>query len=249
MPSPLRRDLTTTLLAGLKQMLADGELHPTDKLPPERDLARHFGVNRASLRQALKALEIIGVLRQRVGDGTYLTEDASETLNAPLDFLLLIDGITFGELYEARRVFEPELAARAARRHTGQEIAQLEENVAEMKRQLEAGFLPGIATCDQRFHLLIWQMAGNRVCLRMLAPFHRTMTNNFALQWSIAEYAIAVASHSDILQAIRAGDPERARWCMNEHLEQAESVLGSAVRQSSRSRGQPTSRRLSMTNS
>jgi GntR family transcriptional repressor for pyruvate dehydrogenase complex len=238
MPSRTSRDLTTTLVAGLKQMIADGTLHPGTKLPPERDLAKRFSVNRASVRQALKALEVMGVVRQRVGDGTYLTQDASSTLSAPLDFLLLVDGITFGELYEARRIFEPELAARAARRHTADELVQLEETVAEMKRQFESGSLSGVAACDQRFHLLIWQMAGNRVCLRMFVPLHRTMTNNFAISWSIADYASAIASHTGILEAVRAGDAEAARRSMIEHLDRAESVLSSAAKQGAIAAGQ-----------
>ena len=213
-------------------MIADGTLHPGSKLPPERDLAKKFSVNRASVRQALKALEVMGVVRQRVGDGTYLTQDASATLSAPLDFLLLVDGITFGELYEARRIFEPELAARAARRHTADEIVQLEETVAEMKRQFESDSIEGVAACDQRFHLLIWEMAGNRVCLRMFVPLHRTMTNSFAVSWSIHDYANAIASHFGILEAIRAGDAEAARRHMSEHLDRAESVLISAAKQS-----------------
>jgi GntR family transcriptional repressor for pyruvate dehydrogenase complex len=215
----------------MKQMIAEGTLHPGGKLPPERDFAKQFGVNRASLRPALKALEVMGVLRQRVGDGTYLTEDASAILSVPLDFLLLVDGITFGELYEARRIFEPELAARAARRHSADEIAQLEETVEEMKRQFESGSLSGVAACDQRFHFLIWQMAGNRVCLRMFVPLHRTMTNSFALSWSVDDYASAISSHVAILEAIRAGNPESARRGMNEHLDRAESVLIGAPRE------------------
>jgi GntR family transcriptional repressor for pyruvate dehydrogenase complex len=205
-------------------MIAQGDLHPGAKLPPERDLAKRFGVNRASVRQALKALEVMGVVRQRVGDGTYLTEDASSTLSAPLDFLLLVDGITFGELYEARRIFEPELAARAARRHTAEEVLQLEESVTDMKRHFESGSLADVAACDRRFHRLIWEMAGNRVCLRMFVPLHRTMTDSFAVSWSIHDYEKAIASHFGILEAIRAGDAEAARRHMNEHLDRAESI-------------------------
>lgn len=231
MPSRISRDLTTMLVAGLKDMIADGTLHPGGRLPPERDLAKKFSVNRASVRQALKALEVMGVVRQRVGDGTYLTQDASATLSAPLDFLLLVDGITFGELYEARRIFEPELAARAARRHTAEELVQLEETVLDMKNQFEAGSLSGVAAVDQRFHRLIWEMAGNRVCLRMFVPLHRTMTNNFAKSWSIHDYANAIASHSGILEAIRTGDGEAARRHMDEHLDRAESVFISAAKE------------------
>jgi GntR family transcriptional repressor for pyruvate dehydrogenase complex len=231
MPSGISRDLTTTLVAGLKQMIADGDLHHGARLPPERDLAKRFSVNRASVRQALKALEVMGVVRQRVGDGTYLTQDASTTLSAPLDFLLLVDGITFSELYEARRIFEPELAARAARRHTAEELLQLEESVLDMKRHFESGSLADVAACDQRFHRLIWEMAGNRVCLRMFVPLHRTMTENFAVSWTIHDYSNAISSHAGILQAIRTGDPEAARRHMNEHLDRAESIHVSHARQ------------------
>jgi len=231
MPSGTSRDLTTTLVAGLKQMIADGDLHHGAKLPPERDLAKRFSVNRASVRQALKALEVMGVVRQRVGDGTYLTQDASSTLSAPLDFLLLVDGITFSEVYEARRIFEPELAARAARRHTADELLQLEESVTEMKRHFESGSLADVAAGDQRFHRLIWEMAGNRVCLRMFVPLHRIMTDNFAISWSLHDYSNAISSHAGILEAIRAGDPEAARRHMNEHLNRAESIHLSLAKQ------------------
>ena len=94
-----KRDLTHSLVAGFQEMISRGELQPGQKLPPERELARQFGVNRASIRQALKALDVMGIVFQRVGDGTYLTVDASTTLRAPLDFLILVDGITFQELF------------------------------------------------------------------------------------------------------------------------------------------------------
>jgi len=95
MPSANSRDLTTTLVSGLKKMIADGDLHHGARLPPERDLAKRFSVNRASVRHALKALEVMGVVRQRVGDGTYLMQDASTALSAPMEFLLLVEASLF----------------------------------------------------------------------------------------------------------------------------------------------------------
>ena len=68
--------VTARLVSDVKQMIASGVLAPGSKLPPERELAKNFGVNRASLRQVLKVLEIMGVLSQRVGDGTYLNDSA-----------------------------------------------------------------------------------------------------------------------------------------------------------------------------
>ena len=68
--------LTARILEKIKRLIATGAVAPGEKFPPERELAKEFGVNRASLRQALKVLEIMGVLTQRVGDGTYLSASA-----------------------------------------------------------------------------------------------------------------------------------------------------------------------------
>ncbi len=219
------RDLTRTLINAVKQMIAGGALQPGGRIPPERELASQFNVDRSSVRQALKALGVMGVIRQQVGSGTHLTEDASTILDVPLAFLLLGDGITFAELFEARRIFEPELAARAALHHTLDEIVQLEKSLVSMKLHAKSGSLVEVAACDQTFHHLIWEMAGNRICLRMLAPLHRIMTNSFAVTWSIGDYTHAIASHAGILDAIRAGDLFAAQTFMDEHLDRAESIL------------------------
>ena len=123
-----------------------------------------------------------------------------------------------------RGVFSSLNWLRAARRHSAEELLQLEESVTDMKRHFESGSLEDVAACDQRFHRLIWEMAGNRVCLRMFVPLHRTMTNSFAVTWSILDYSRAISSHTGILEAIRAGDPEAARRHMTEHLNRAETI-------------------------
>src|SRR5512144_952948 len=108
--------ITTQLIARLKALISEGVLLPGCKLPPERELAPAFGVSRSSLRHALKALEIMGVLTQRVGDGTYLTSSAAGILSEPLEFLVVLDDISLFDLLETRLIVEPELAARAADR-------------------------------------------------------------------------------------------------------------------------------------
>ena len=84
-----KEDVTHLLILRFQQLLADGLLTPGTKLPPERELAANFGVARSSLRQALKVLEIMGVITQKVGDGSYLNKDASSVLSVPMDFLFL----------------------------------------------------------------------------------------------------------------------------------------------------------------
>src|SRR5262250_97170 len=100
--------VTARLLADIKLMMSTGDLPPGAKLPPERELAKKFGVNRGSLRQVLKVLEIMGVLTQRVGDGTYLSPSAESILKEPLDFLILLDDLSHHELFETRLIVEPE---------------------------------------------------------------------------------------------------------------------------------------------
>src|SRR5439155_1268682 len=112
---PADTRITAKLIGNIKRRISTGAIVPGAKFPPERELAKEFGVNRASLRQALKVLEIMGVLTQRVGDGTYLSASAESILKEPLDFLILLDDLSHHELMETRMIVEPELAARAAR--------------------------------------------------------------------------------------------------------------------------------------
>jgi GntR family transcriptional repressor for pyruvate dehydrogenase complex len=224
MPQRKTKDLTHTLVAGLKEMISSGELQPGNKLPPERELARQFAVNRASIRQALKALDIMGVVHQRVGDGTYLTHDASTTLRAPLDFLILVDGITFQELFEARRIVEPELAARAAQRRTEEDVVDLEKAVEVMKSNPDADSQE-LAEQDLQFHEIIWKASGNRVCERMFSSLHRALSRSLRVTSSLRDSGTPISAHDEIFQAIRAGDCETARTLMFEHLLQGEKTI------------------------
>jgi GntR family transcriptional repressor for pyruvate dehydrogenase complex len=210
-------------------MISSGELHPGGKLLPERELARQFGVNRGSIRQALKALDVMGIVHQRVGDGTYLTLDASTTLGAPLDFLILVDGITFQELFEARRIVEPELAARAATRRSQDDLAELGKAVAAMKSN-PAMDSEELAEQDLRFHEAIWRASGNRVCQRMFSSLHRALSRSLTVTSSLRDAGTPTIAHEGMLQAIEAGEAERARTLMYEHLLQGERTLLKSAR-------------------
>ncbi len=211
-------DLTYTLVAGMKEMISGGTLHRGGRVPPERELAKKFGVNRASVRQALKALDVMGVLHQRVGDGTYLTQDASTTLGVPLEFLILVDGITMTELLEARLIVEPALAAMAASRASDQDVDRLIQASLEVEASL-ATRAADIAEKDLAFHELVWNVAGNRLCERMFAAVHRAM-------FQIIEPSIRAVGPSELLQlghrrivdAIRQRDDATAKQSLCMHL-------------------------------
>src|SRR5882757_10347869 len=117
--------VTARLISTIKELISSGTIPPGGKFPPERELAKELKVNRASLRQVMKVLEIMGVLTQRVGDGTYLSASAESILKEPLDFLILLDDLSHHELFETRLIVEPELAARAAERATAEDMSAL----------------------------------------------------------------------------------------------------------------------------
>jgi GntR family transcriptional repressor for pyruvate dehydrogenase complex len=166
----------------------------------------------------------MGIVHQRVGDGTYLTNDASTTLRAPLDFLILVDGITFQELFEARRIVEPELAARAAQRRTDEDIAELENTVAAMAANPDMD-AHELAEQDLKFHEVIWRASGNRVCQRMFSSLHRALSRSLTVTSSLRDDGTPMSAHTEICAAIKAGDDARARTLMFEHLTQGQSTI------------------------
>ena len=132
-------------------------------------MANNLRVSRGSLRQVLKMLEIMGVVSQRVGDGTYLNAAAPSILAEPMEFLILLDGISFEELMEARLIVEPELAARAATRASPEQLAALRAATDRMGSQGE------VVEDDLQFHRTIFPMADNRVCSLMFSIVHQSL--------------------------------------------------------------------------
>jgi GntR family transcriptional repressor for pyruvate dehydrogenase complex len=240
-----REDVTARLIAIFKQLIAEGTLVPGSRLPADRDLAGSFGVSRSSLRQALKVLEIMGVISQRVGDGTYLNSDADSILGEPMEFLILLDGISFHELMEARLFVEPELAARAATRASGDDLAHI-------RRELTAMETAGpdheqFVKHDLMFHQAIFTAAGNRVCGQMFSVVHKSLEKLIRLTSQIVDAEHTVVLHRRIYTAIRKRDPVEARQRMIEHLTDARDLLVRATERQSQSQVQKRIGRLRKT--
>jgi GntR family transcriptional repressor for pyruvate dehydrogenase complex len=216
--------VTAKLIHKIKRLISTGAIVPGAKFPPERELAKEFGVNRASLRQALKVLEIMGVLTQRVGDGTYLSASAESILKEPLDFLILLDDLTHHELMETRMIVEPELAARAAERATTEDLIGLRRAIAAMENcrtnqeRLEA---------DLAFHQCIFRASGNRICHLLFNVIHRTVLTSMSQLSTRVPLDRPLTFHKQIYAAIQQRDAEGARRRMLEHLADTRALLAS----------------------
>jgi GntR family transcriptional repressor for pyruvate dehydrogenase complex len=215
----------------IKSMISEGRLKSGDQLPPERDLAEKFLVSRTSVREALRALESVGLIEIRPGEGTFVREVSVEALVEPLALVLLSQREMIGELFEARRLLEPAIAALAARRATREEVQEMERLLDEQAREIRAGNT-GLAQ-DAAFHAAIGIAAHNRAITRIV---HAVMD----LLGQSREEAISTPgrparSHEDhrrILDAIRAGDAGAAERAMLDHVVAVEGLVLRSARKS-----------------
>jgi len=214
--------LTAKILEKIKHLISSGSVTPGGKFPPERELAKEFGVNRGSLRQALKVLEIMGVLTQRVGAGTYLSASAELTLKEPLDFLVLLDDLSHHELFETRMIVEPELAARAALRATAEDLIGLRKAIVAMEQchtnqeRLEA---------DIAFHECIFRASGNRICHLLFRVIHRNLLTSMSQLSRRVPLDRPLTYHKRIYEAIQRRNSDEARRQMLEHITDTKVLL------------------------
>lgn len=220
---PVKQDVTHLLILRFQEMLRQGVLGKGSRLPPERELAVHFNVARSSLRQALKVLEIMGVVTQRVGDGSYLNTDTSAILSVPMEFIFLLDETSIEELTELRLLIEPGLARLAAERATTGDIALLRRSVRDFENSGNDALK--IVSSDLLFHQAIFQASKNRPSTRVFHSIHQTMAKMILVTSQLVDLKHTLAFHRPIMLAIERRDGDRAAKLMAEHLADAASLV------------------------
>ena len=208
----------------IQRLIADGALAPGDRLPPERELAERFRVSRGSVRDAIRTLEIVGLVAARQGEGTVVAEVSHETMAAPLASVLVRKRELIAELIDVRRIIEPALAARAARRATEEEIAHLEE----VLRRQRVKMLRGESTVeeDTEFHSVLAHAARNGVILKVLDVLMDLLRETRARTLQVeGRLQKSFAGHRRVLEAIRRRDPDAAERAVRRHIEEIESIV------------------------
>jgi len=224
-----QEDLTTSLLRKIKELISSREVNPGQRLPPERELAERFGVSRPSLRNALKVLEIIGVVTQKVGDGTYLNRDASQVLSVPFEFLFLMDDTSMQDLVDIRLIVEPPLAARAARWADLNEVEAVNRSLIQMDES--GGNRVKMINADLDFHRAIFEASGNKLAGRLFNALHQVMLDVMIVTSQMSDPDHTLQYHRPIFRAIRDHKPEDAARLMTEHLHDARKLLQLVSRQ------------------
>ncbi|WP_188702992.1 FadR/GntR family transcriptional regulator [Microbacterium nanhaiense] len=222
--------VTDAAIDKIKDMIVRGELGPGDRLPPEKELAARLGLSRSSMREAVKALEVIRVLDVRRGDGTYVTSLQPALLLEAISFVTdMHDDDSLLEIFGVRRVLESHATALAAQRASAEDVSDLEREIASLP---EGADIETLVEHDLRFHRDIIALAGNTYLSGLLesltsqtvrARVWRGLTESGAVERTLAE-------HRALTDAIAAGDAELAEALAIAHVSGVESWLRRAAR-------------------
>lgn len=217
--------VTDEAIVKIKGMLLNGTLRPGDRLPPEKELSEDLGLSRNSLREAVKALELIRVLDVRRGDGTYVTSLEPRLLLEAMTFVVdLHEDHTILDLFEVRRILEPAAAAMATRKVGPADIARLRAMLDEVDARTS---VEDLVAHDVTFHGLISELSGNSYLSTLLeslsgstlrARIWRGLTEENSVERTLAE-------HRAIVDAMELGRDDLVRSWVTVHISGVESWL------------------------
>lgn len=223
---------TGTAVSAVAKALLDyftsGQIEPGTRLPPERQLAERLGIGRSAVREALAALEILGIVTVRPGSGTYLKGSASELLPQTLSWGMMLGEPRTRELIEVRGQLEVFAAQLAANRITDAELAALEGHVNVMSATIDSP--ERFIEADQLFHLQIAQSADNLVLLDLLTSIRSLLRIWVERGLNNSEEArLAYEEHRKVFEAMRQRDPDAVAEAMRYHMTTAGTRLARSI--------------------
>ena len=225
-----RMAVTDEAIEKIKAMIVSGELAPGDRLPPEKELSERLGLSRNSMREAVKALEVIRVLDVRRGDGTYVTSLEPSLLLEATSFVMdMHDDDSLLEIFQVRRILESHATGAAAQRAGDDDVARLE---AELLTVDDDTAVETLVEHDLRFHGAIVALGGNQYLASLVdsltshtvrARVWRGLTEAGAVERTLRE-------HAAIVDAIASHDVELATSLATAHVAGVEQWLRRARR-------------------
>lgn len=220
----------TQIVDQILDLIRAGEFPDGTQLPPERDLAEQLGVSRASLREALSALQILGLVETKPGQGTFIcAEKIPSLLQVEASWLYEEEESPFAIL-QARKTVEPHIASLAARQRSDASLKRLDEilNSVEADPSDRIIFTEG----DRKFHKAIAEATGNPVLVSMMSIVYELMGHKLWLTLmmdstlaTVGRVQEALVEHRRVYEAIKAQDETAAADRMNEHLERVGRLM------------------------
>jgi GntR family transcriptional repressor for pyruvate dehydrogenase complex len=221
--------VTDEAILKIKDMILAGELAPGHRLPPEKELSERLGLSRSSLREAVKALEVIRVLDVRRGDGTYVTSLEPRLLLEAMSFVVdLHDDQSVLEIFAVRRILEPAASALATRHADDDAIRRLHESIDRVGGDAD---VEGLVDHDLEFHRGIAESAGNGYLASLIDSLSSHTVRARIWRGITQEHAVdrTLQEHRAILAAIEAGDADLAQALTVVHVSGVEQWLRTAL--------------------
>ncbi|MCA1323147.1 FadR/GntR family transcriptional regulator [Herbaspirillum sp. alder98] len=224
----VQKSISEQVAQRLLTMIRSGLLKPDQQLPPERELAAMLGVGRPAVREAIRGLALLGLLRIRQGEGTFVSSLETRELLEPLEMIIDLNPGTLEALFDARLIIETGVAALAATHMDDSELQRLVRNVEDEARLLSDPV--AFAAADVEFHEAIIEACDNPFLqsiagsLYMLGKKSRTITSRIP-----ATLERSLQDHREILDALQARDPQRASDAMRSHLQHVRAAYRGAA--------------------
>jgi GntR family transcriptional repressor for pyruvate dehydrogenase complex len=226
---PVRRSrLSNQIVLQLCDLIREGRLRPSDRLPAERQLADQLQVSRTSVREALRTMEMAGLIESHHGGGTYVRNAIAWDAVSPLALLLQTTSDSIGDLWEVRLIVEPEIAARAALRATDEDLGAL---AAILERQeLALDHVDVSFNVDRDFHSALAKVSHNAVAVRVVELIGSLLASGRRHFVTSPERRLnALVRHREVLHAFRERLPDEARSAMLRHLQEVEAYIVGAL--------------------
>jgi GntR family transcriptional regulator, transcriptional repressor for pyruvate dehydrogenase complex len=212
----------------IKELIRQGDLKPGDRLMTERELSDKLGVSRTSVREAFSALDFLGVLETRPGEGTFISEVSEQFLIEPLALFMMMDREASLELLEVRKMMESYTAELAAVRADKEDVEKIAKAIELMEQDVKQNILG--EENDARFHYLIAEATGNKMLVKIMNLISDLLVQNMRssrqhLFTRKDNFEQLYLQHFNIFRAIKEGNPELAKQEMFNHLNFVETEL------------------------
>src|SRR5262249_54415252 len=222
-----RRALHQQIAESLRDLILAGTIQRGDALPPERALAKQFGVSRATVREAMRALQMWGLVEARQGGGNYVRVPSIERITTPLSTILQHSRQLQDELMDARLLFEPAVCWLAAQRRTERDLTVIEAILTRQRRRVEQGDVA--VEEDTAFHLALAEATQNQVLPRLIATINDLLLESRLRSLRTPDRPHrSLAGHLRIVAALRAGDAGAGRQAMHDHIPEIATILRAA---------------------
>ncbi|MGV8906145.1 MAG: FadR/GntR family transcriptional regulator [Acetobacterium sp.] len=209
------------ILEQIKENIIEGNLKKGDRLPSERQWSEQLGVSRATIREAIRALEMIGLVKCKQGEGNFIAQNFEDTLTQPLTIMFWLSNGKISEIQELRRALETESAMLAADHMTAEKYDILENICTAIETETDEAVR---ATLDKRFHYEIAMASENTLIKNVLT------SSSSLIEALIKDIRVAILTdpqrgalidrqHRNILIALSKGEPHKAAMAMSQHMD------------------------------